>query len=1078
MVTGYASLTITDLLDTATYIYYSPNLDGSGATTAPETNSKYIGIYSGPTLPDGQPQPGTDAFNEINNPKNEHHIEWMEAKGKPGEDGKTTVLKESITEYYQSEEERTETWLEENLSDNDWKEDMPNLIAGHFLYMKITETWGFEDDDSSDKEYVRYQSSRSGIDGIDANIYELVINPEEIIRRFKPINDSELSQGYQIEYDEDIIRIYPYKSTGETKELYEVNGLTLYLILNSTAYKISYLIENYNKYFSVGEDNNFWELNITGIINNDPSNNGYLEEETIEEEKTITEFKKIKNFFSEITSSILALSLLKDESSLLNIMEENDSNNWSSLDSSALSKKAILIRDNFTDEMAKFYLHANDITMAINDANLKFDSSGLTLTNGGIVINKDKENNIERIFYFDEETGNLVLKGDVYADNGVFNGVVNATDGSFSGSINAKQGEIGGFSIKREVEYIKVSSPLEQDLSKYFEQKIEIKTEDGNTTQIVSYVKTSDIEIDSFKTYYEEKIKENYLESSDGNIKLDGLNGLIEAEEIYLGIGAKITNWIELGGTTIDGQVYPSAFIYNPAAKEGKFIEAGALKIDSNGKVETGTITIDGTTSKINIGDNIVFDGLNKTLYSNSWKITPDKSVFNNVVVKGCIEAASFEYGEVTTVGGILFIKASSAITDVDINAKTVTIKYVNNNQISKGLFAVNDICCFSTNLSDSSLSNSTIWRITGVINNSESTTLTLKTYDNDNNENNANNLTTDLIGGSIYKIGTLDEDNELSDNLGIGINSSSNPSFLPSQSLSIVELTKENNNFKYINRLILGNLASIGEIDYGLYADNVILNGKLVSKNKDDLTAGINSKGQGEMPSDNESYPWHSSKAYKKDYVSPGKIILWAGGKGSTSATEAKFKVDENGNLYSSSAYFKGAIVTDSTIESAELKTAIITGTGTGGYGLTIRNVANGILFKNKNECGYYFKLNNETTDINTPTVKAKGLYVSENYATFKNNFSFNDISIFGEKISYIPNNISNDGAMNLSESGETYIGFNNKQIDFFEKVLIEDNYTTVNNNLIFNGKEINYAKGKANIKMVEKGYDIYVSE
>jgi hypothetical protein len=51
-------ITLVDLTDTATYIYYSPNKDGSGATIAPVANSKYIGIYSGPPSSTGvQPNP-------------------------------------------------------------------------------------------------------------------------------------------------------------------------------------------------------------------------------------------------------------------------------------------------------------------------------------------------------------------------------------------------------------------------------------------------------------------------------------------------------------------------------------------------------------------------------------------------------------------------------------------------------------------------------------------------------------------------------------------------------------------------------------------------------------------------------------------------------------------------------------------------------------------------------------------------------------------------------------------------------------------------------------------------------------
>lgn len=719
---------------------------------------------------------------------------------------------------------------------------------------------------------------------------------------------------------------------------------------------------------------------------------------------------------------------------------------------------------------ANFLMNADGFWASISNAKLEFNENGLTIKNAGLEIKNNKD---ESILSMNEETGDLTITG-----------TINASDGYFSGTINAEQGEIGGFLIKKEVEYIEVELPLKQDLSKYFEKKIEdgAGEEEGGsiiTGESVSYIKTSDTEIDESKTYYEE-VKENYLISSDENIKLDGLNGIIKAEEIELGIGAKITNYIELKGPTVkieeETVTYPSAFIYNPATNDGKFIEAGAgaLKIDSNGKIEAGTIAIDGEKSIINVGDKIVFDGLSETLSSNSWKIAPDKSEFNNVTIKGSIEAASFEYGEVTTVGGILFIKASSAITDVDTNNNTIIINYTKNEQDSTGLFSVNDICCFSTNLLSSSLSNSTIWKIVSVSSNSGSTTLKLENYDNKEN-----NLSKKLIGGSIYKIGSLGSDGKLSDNFGIGINSSSNDSFLPRHSLSIVELTKnKSNEFKYNNKLILGDLSTVvNEIGYGLYADNVILNGKLVSKNGDNLTAGINSKGQGIMPYNFENCPWKEEEA--------GNIILWCGSKEITDASDAKFKVDEKGNLYASSGYFKGAIITDSIIEAAELKTATITGTGeypNKEYGLTIRNISNGIIFKDEgsNSSSYYFALNNSITDINTPKIKAGDLVIQKEQGTFNGDFSFNDISIFNNKISYVQNNIAEDGTINQTDSNsiETYIEFNNKTINCFNKLLIEENYTTINNDIFFNNDEIRYDKGKTSIKIVEKGYDVYVSE
>lgn len=1086
MALAFNQITITDLTDIATYFYYSPNSNGSDATIAPEPNSKYIGIYSGEPVSSGQPNPKGDNDNKEKYNGIKGKILWSEYKGQPGE---TPVFDRTDRWYYLSDkpkDEYTDKQLNEEITWGDLNviPDIEGSTSARYLLIRNQDHWKIGNE-TQDSDYYYDQSyiGADGADGADANVYEIVTDPEEIVR----YTESSDKISYKIKFYQDVIDFYPYEFKDDHKVIVSTDDfddfkICLFLFLQEStnsskivALDFKYLASQYSEIFTIDKNNCKWSINIKNILTNntEEGETQYPELETSNHEVALlqrTPIGFIKYYLGEnLLSSIIGVRLY-NATAELNFENYQDNYSFSKNDGS-LSKKNILIRNSLPEDVAKFYLHAADITMAVNEAGLKFDGNGLTLNNGNLTIYNKKigsSDGYEQVLYFDDNTGNMVIKGTIYADNGIFNGVVNATDGFFNGTLEAENGNIGGFNIVNNYYYRLLNSDEydEEQISNYYEKII---GDDLST----KYEKTKDSEINNSKEYYAKVTTENYLISSDENIKLDGLNGIIEAEEIKLGKKAKITDSIELGG-----EEYSSAFIYNPDVNNGKFIEAGDLKISNDGIINSGAITIDGTTSKINIGDSIVFDGLNKTLSSNSWKIAPDKSEFNNVVIKGSIEAASFEYGEVTTVGGILFIKASSAITDVDTNTNMVTIKYVNGDQTSTGLFAVGDICCFSTNLSDSSLSNSTIWRITKVTNNSESTTLTLEIYNNDNNKNNANNLTTDLIGGSIYKIGTLDEDNELSDNLGIGINSSSNPSFLPSQSLSIVELTKENNNFKYINRLILGNLTSIGETDYGLYADNVILNGKLVSKNKDDLTAGINSKGQGKMPSDNDKFPWHSSKADKEGYLPSGKIILWAGGKGSTSATDARFKVDENGNLYSSSGYFNGAIVTDSIIESAELRTAIITGTGAEGYGLTIRNVTDGILFRNENESGYYFKLNNETTDINTPTVKAKGLYISEGYATFKDNFSFNDISIFGKKISYMPNNISDSGAINLSESGETYIGFDNKQIDFFGKVMIEDDYTKIKNNINFTNNEITYDKGKVRIEVLNQGYDVYVSE
>ena len=63
-ISAYGSITVTDLLDTATYIYYSAT-NSSTLTdwhTTPQSTDKYIGIYDGPPSESGQPANPTQSI--------------------------------------------------------------------------------------------------------------------------------------------------------------------------------------------------------------------------------------------------------------------------------------------------------------------------------------------------------------------------------------------------------------------------------------------------------------------------------------------------------------------------------------------------------------------------------------------------------------------------------------------------------------------------------------------------------------------------------------------------------------------------------------------------------------------------------------------------------------------------------------------------------------------------------------------------------------------------------------------------------------------------------------------------------
>lgn len=78
-----------------------------------------------------------------------------------------------------------------------------------------------------------------------------------------------------------------------------------------------------------------------------------------------------------------------------------------------------------------------------------YDTNGTTVIpsfiddDGSIIFDKDGMPQNAN-FYVDQKSGNVYLRGNVYATDGVFNGTVYATDGEFTGKIVATSGEFSG----------------------------------------------------------------------------------------------------------------------------------------------------------------------------------------------------------------------------------------------------------------------------------------------------------------------------------------------------------------------------------------------------------------------------------------------------------------------------------------------------------------------------------------------------------------------------------------------------------------------------------------------------------
>lgn len=534
------------------------------------------------------------------------------------------------------------------------------------------------------------------------------------------------------------------------------------------------------------------------------------------------------------------------------------------------SESLINVRHAMTQDMAKLALKADGIYGSIASTALEFTSNGLTVRNGGFKILNKKSDEVLKA----DTEGNLIITGEIYATNGKFTGEVQATSGSFNGIIEAKGGSIGGFEIS--------------------------------------------------ENFLSSKAKNSSTNSS--LIVLNGSTGEILAENINLGTGAHIKEYIQLGSFVK---------IWNPDfSEDGKFIEIldnnsqNAISLKENGSLILGDIQ----------GSYIQLDGKNQEIFAwaqgntdYTWVINPSEAIFNNITSRGSLKATTFEYGTVQAMGGTLLIRPSSRI------------KQINNNEIvletSGAGFYKEDVCVIET-----SQGILEYYFIDSIQNN----IITLR-----NANGQFQTLSNDYIGSPIINLGK-------SGAIGIGINGSEIDSYgINSNSISVVEHDgKGVLNSKIILGKLPNNTESFGPAanTYGLYAENVVLNGSLTTKT---MTSEVNS-----IDNSDFSYsgigttlgyagaPTAEKMIDRFPNTNRGQILFWAGAKGANKEQieASKFFIDQYGNMYAGSGYFEGTIITKSTIEAAEIKTAILTGTGKN-YGqnnpaLIIRDVSEGIHF------------------------------------------------------------------------------------------------------------------------------------
>lgn len=191
----------------------------------------------------------------------------------------------------------------------------------------------------------------------------------------------------------------------------------------------------------------------------------------------------------------------------------------------------------------------------------------------------------------------------------------------------------------------------------------------------------------------------------------------------------------------------------------------------------------------------------------------------------------------------------------------------------------------------------------------------------------------------------------------------------------------------------------------YGLYSNNVILNGSLVTEYQDGDTtkyAGIDTLSsvkseQFRDGSDPDNSP----------------IVLWAGAPSADAEgiVKSSFHVTSDGSLYAAKGRFKGSIITDSSITASALYTPIIYGNGGGSNpALKIFDASGGVVF-------YAMTSSASSTESPILQIKTDGMY------KYANNIPYAFISFDSEIYPNIIGASLKIGNSFLSNNGLYYI-------------------------------------------------------
>lgn len=433
----------------------------------------------------------------------------------------------------------------------------------------------------------------------------------------------------------------------------------------------------------------------------------------------------------------------------------------------------------------------------------------------------------------------------------------------------------------------------------------------GGGLEITGTINAASGKIGGF-TIGDKKIYTNGLQiiSSDEDEK-----SRIIVENIEIGTGAKITDYITLGNLRLQNPAFGNNNGVAIVATNGSGVNS--LEINQNGIVTVG-------------GDSIIQSEKMSSSDDRYWQLTKDGAFFRNGNFSGTVSASEIRASTITTevfkslqtqaMGGAFIFRPSTR--DVVISSGTDSGEY-------RLTFGDDDF----VNSISPSINDGVLIQLDGETNKIQGVVTTVETV-KDNGRPKWVDIklpqrSPSLLGKTVSSIIYL---GQKSKNSIIGIDSEESGSgFMTGRALSMTDISYENNEWTNTTRLVLGDLSSVktarkidetsanGSVEYGLYADNVYLNGRLVAFGKDS-NAGIDSKNTAAV-----------TRAKEDGTSEDDPIVFWAGASqySDNEIQKAPFRVTRDGYLYATRGDFTNGVITNSIIQGSTIKAAKIEGTG-----------------------------------------------------------------------------------------------------------------------------------------------------